>query len=590
MRTTSTGTFSSAKPILLAFIAVLSLGCATFSSFSQTTNIWTGGDGTGREIGAGTNWHNGIPPMLSDTAMWDGTVAGPLDLVYNTSVLTSGFGTSGINLYLSGDQTGPVSIDTESSPTSANLPIWHITIEEGAGQLTIGGTNASHRLSITARPAGVVHEWVNNSTNAAIINPQVIWQAGGGATWTMHFAGTGNWICENYLVNSAGPSMRVNVSGPGTMTWVPTGQLGLGGISSPIIIDGGTMILKGSHPRIHSVSSLSWIIDGSFIFDATNAPTSEQTLAGNISGSGTVQVNNGTLTLSGANTYSGGTYVSGGVLFAGDGGANASLGTGSVTNDGVLAFNHSSNQLFTNAISGSGSIVKIGSGSLTLFAANTYSGMNTVSNGALIINSDNSAGATVVYGGVLGGTGTLSGPVILHPESMFAPGASIGIFTINNDLSIAGNITIEVDKSLPVPNDQVVVSGTLTNAGVGPVTMKNFGPPLTIGDTFTLFNKPLQNGASMAVEGAGVIWTNNLEVDGSVSVIGFVPAPTLNYTNSSSALELSWSGSFKLQSQTNSLGSGLGTNWIDYPGGNISPVNIPVGTDESVFFRLISHP
>jgi hypothetical protein len=53
------------------------------------------------------------------------------------------------------------------------------------------------------------------------------------------------------------------------------------------------------------------------------------------------------------------------------------------------------------------------------------------------------------------------------------------------------------------------------------------------------------------------------------------------------SLDFSWTGSFKLQSQTNALNVGLNTNWYDYPGGDSSPVSVPVdASNGSVFFRL----
>jgi hypothetical protein len=65
----------------------------------------------------------------------------------------------------------------------------------------------------------------------------------------------------------------------------------------------------------------------------------------------------------------------------------------------------------------------------------------------------------------------------------------------------------------------------------------------------------------------------------------------LNWTNTSSGLRFSWSGGFKLQAQTNSLNGGFRTNWTDYPGGDTSPITLPVDTaQDTVFFRLISTP
>jgi autotransporter-associated beta strand protein len=76
---------------------------------------------------------------------------------------------------------------------------------------------------------------------------------------------------------------------------------------------------------------------------------------------------------------------------------------------------------------------------------------------------------------------------------------------------------------------------------------------------------------------------------GSLRVVPGIPnPPELKFTQTSSALQFSWTGNFKLQVQTNSLSIGLSSNWGDYPGGSSSPVTVPVDPAQgSVFFRLV---
>jgi fibronectin-binding autotransporter adhesin len=206
------------------------------------------------------------------------------------------------------------------------------------------------------------------------------------------------------------------------------------------------------------------------------------TFPGNIVGDGSLTHGGpGTLTLTGANTYTNGTTINIGTLQVGAGGTSGSTGTGNITDNSVLVFNRSDNVTFTKVISGGGSVVQLGSGTLTLFT-NSYSGTTTVSNGTLVINGDNFAASTYVAAGTLGGTGTFYGPVTLDPGTTLAPGASVGTLTINSNLSIGGNLAIEVNKSLSPPNDLVVVSGVLTNTGTGTLTVANLGPALAVGD------------------------------------------------------------------------------------------------------------
>ena len=150
-----------------------------------------------------------------------------------------------------------------------------------------------------------------------------------------------------------------------------------------------------------------------------------------------------------------------------------------------------------------------------------------------------------------------------------------------------------MNKSLSPSNDLVVVSGVLTNTGTGTLTVANLGPTLAVGDKFTLFSQPVQNGAALTVTGGGATWTNNLAVDGSITVASVlvVTPPTLNFTNTRQqpAILLDHGG-FKLQAQTNSINVGISTNWANYPGGGTSPVTVPIDvTNGTVFFRLARH-
>lgn len=67
-----------------------------------------------------------------------------------------------------------------------------------------------------------------------------------------------------------------------------------------------------------------------------------------------------------------------------------------------------------------------------------------------------------------------------------------------------------------------------------------------------------------------------------------VAPPTLQASYAAGVLTLNWTdAAFHLQAQTNAPGAGLSGAWSDYPGGNASPVTVPVNAaNGSVFFRL----
>jgi len=98
------------------------------------------------------------------------------------------------------------------------------------------------------------------------------------------------------------------------------------------------------------------------------------------------------------------------------------------------------------------------------------------------------------------------------------------------------------------------------------------------------------HGFKLTLSNGGGYWNHASQIDNFVVKVapGSVARPTLNWTNPGGGqLQFSWTGSGSLQWQTNSLGTGLGTNWVDYPGGGASPVNVTVNPAQgSVFFRV----
>jgi autotransporter-associated beta strand protein len=380
---------------------------------------------------------------------------------------------------------------------------------------------------------------------------------------------------------------------------------------------GGTIICGGAVILGDGINAGAGSIVGNVFF--TNSPTGNDitrtlqfnrpdslTFPGNITYSTNLAYGNrgallqngsGTLTLTGNNTYPGGTTISNGVLQVGAGGTSGSIGTGPVVDNTLLVFNRSDSLAFGGVISGTGSVVKNGSGTLTLTATNTYFGTLTVSNGTLLVNGQDYAASITVTDGTLGGTGAIYGPVTLAAGTKLAPGAtsdSIGTFTIGSDLIIGGDVAVKVNKSLAQSNDLVVVSGALNNTGTGKLTVANLGSALTVGDQFTLFSQPVVNGDTLTITGAGATWINNLAVDGSITVLKTGPvvntnAPIMQAVMSGNTLSLAWPTNLGWTLQTNSVGLIATNQWYSYPGSaTLTNVNITiVPAQTNVFFRMV---
>jgi autotransporter-associated beta strand protein len=170
------------------------------------------------------------------------------------------------------------------------------------------------------------------------------------------------------------------------------------------------------------------------------------------------------------------------------------------------------------------SVIKNGSGTLTLNNANTYTNGTTVLGGTLLVNGSLTSKVNVL-GGSLGGNGTISASVTISSGAMLAPGTSgIGTLTINNTLTNLSETFIKVRKTgSVVTNDNINSVSTLVFGGTLIVT--NIGANfLTAGDSCKIFSAINYKGAFSTIlpaePGAGLAWnTNNLAVNGTLAVV-----------------------------------------------------------------------
>lgn len=238
------------------------------------------------------------------------------------------------------------------------------------------------------------------------------------------------------------------------------------------------------------------------------------TVAATISGAGDlIKAGSSELILSGSNSYDE-TSVTGGTLrVAGDGNLGSgkvSLSTGStlkVTGAGTIdntiglsgSASYTSNVATTlsGVIDGSGGFTKLGAGTLTLSATNTYSGTTTVSEGKLIVSGSIGTATTVASGAILGGAGTVAA-VTVSSGGTLAPGASPGIlYTGNLTLASGSTLEIELGGTTAGQYDQVDVTGAVTLTGSTLSGAFSGGYAVGATTTFTIIN----NDGSDAVTG-----------------------------------------------------------------------------------------
>ena len=132
-----------------------------------------------------------------------------------------------------------------------------------------------------------------------------------------------------------------------------------------------------------------------------------------------------------------------------------------------------------------GSLVKVGTGTLTLSGSNSYSGPTSVNGGTLIVDGSiaSSLLTTVNAGGTLGGNGTV-GSTIINGGTL-APGNSIGVLTVHGSLAFTAASSYMVEVS-PASADRVNVTGAAT---LGGATVKaSFAAGSYVSKQYTILN------------------------------------------------------------------------------------------------------
>jgi autotransporter-associated beta strand protein len=189
---------------------------------------------------------------------------------------------------------------------------------------------------------------------------------------------------------------------------------------------------------------------------ADGSASTDMDVSGIISNGGLNKTGLGTLVLTGANTYSGGTLVSMGTLQG-----NTTSLQGNITDNATLVFDQTSTGTYSDQISGTGALIKQGSGTVILSNVNSVGGTTTVSVGSLAVNGSLGGAGTLIVspGATLQGTGTISKDSFI--SGVLAPGNSIGtIHFIGAETLMAGS-TLEIELN-PATADLVDIVGTLS--------------------------------------------------------------------------------------------------------------------------------
>jgi len=597
------------------------------SGFTGTTNV-TGGtlkvnDTLGGTVNVTGGTLGGSGTLSGNVAVTGGAIApgnSPGTLTIGGDLaLAAG---SSLDFQL-GSPSGTAGTDSDLIDVGGNLTLdGTLNVADAGGfgaglyrLINYGGTLTDNGLDIGAAPAGY------NSTNLTVqtatagqVNLLVgtpvasfsFWDGantgannavdGGTATWTA--TGT-NWTVADGSANGAfDPAALLIFAGtPGTVV--------VDDSAGAIAIHNGMQFAVNGYAVNGDALSLT---GANFIRvgDGTDAGLEyTATIASNLTGTGSLEKTDlGTLVLTGANTYTGGTTVSAGALV----GDTGSL-QGNIVNDAVLVFYQTSAGTYAGVISGTGSLVKNGTGALTLTGANSYSGGTTLSAGTLIGNTTSLQGNIVnnaalvidqasagTYAGVISGTGSLTkdgaGALTLTGANSYSGGTTLSAGTlVGNTTSLQGDIVNHAALTF----DQTT-TGTYAGAisGNGTLAKTGAGELVLTGDSSAYTGTTDITAGVLAVNGAlgGAIQSSGGTLGGSgtlgnvVIAAGGTLAPgnsigTLNVANvtldagSTYAVQLD-DGGF-VAGTNNDLLNATGTATINGGTVHVAPEN---GTDD----------
>jgi len=319
--------------------------------------------------------------------------------------------------------------------------------EQGVGTFTqTGGTNTVGYLELAnnARGSGtynlnggrlVLSELRGFGTAAFDFSGGTLQAGGSMGSYTAMPISLASGSATFETPNGYALSVSGALSGPGSLEKTGSGTLTLAASNT---YSGGTTVSAGTLQLGDGTANNGYVAGTIADNAALNfANPSAQAFMGAIFGSGSLtKSGTGTLTLSGSNMFTGGTTVAAGTLALGStaallqstldtsGGGALSFGNlaaatlGGLQGSGSLVLNNTASAgvsltvgnnkastTLSGSLSGSGSLVKVGSGTLTLAASNTYSGTTTISGGMLAAGA---AGALSPYSGMTLSGGTLA--------------------------------------------------------------------------------------------------------------------------------------------------------------------------------------
>ena len=459
------------------------------------------------------------------------------------------------------------------------------TIQLGARTLDIVG-GASVATTIAAASGATIRSSTGGGTLAAgtltLANGAALNLAGGAASTLT--------VARVIPAVPTGATESVNVTG-GTV--VLTGTNTYAGNTD--ILNGATLVLGagGTAGSLASGNTVSIDTGGTLRINRSDSVT----LAGTISGAGTLeQFGGGTTILTATNNSYGATTLSGGVLQVGNGGAGGTLGSGAITLGAATTLRVDRTGTLTlagtNVISGTGTFDQHGSGTTVLTADSSaaFSGAVSVTGGTLRVSGTtaNAGTGTIALGTVgqldIAGDATVTNTITAGTGAVISAsgsnGGTLGAGTLDLaagarlDLSASGAGALKVTRVITDANDDGQLRITAGTVSLQSANTYGGNTTVTGGGTLQI------SGSGTAGNGGSIgLGANTLDIAGGASV-------STTITASSGATITSSTGGGTLAAGTLTLADGATLNLAGGAGSTLTVAraitDVAGGTDEAV--------